>query len=99
MQFDILPTFVANCGHPESFNFTRSDYNDSRYLPKFNIEGHGGLPVEGSTIVFSCPPELGPISATCTENGEWKPDPSGLMCNDSSSSTAGYCLHCMVYTK
>ena len=47
---------------------------------------YGDLPVEGSTIMFSCPPGMdliGSNSATCMENGEWEPDPSGLMCNDS----------------
>ena len=41
------------------------------------------VPVEGSTITFSCPPGLvlnGSNSATCTGNGEWEPDPRGLIC-------------------
>ena len=41
------------------------------------------LSIEGSTVRFSYPPGLsliGPNSATCTENGEWKPDFSELMC-------------------
>ena len=45
--------------------------------------------MEGSTIRFSCPPGLeltGPDSATCTEYGEWEPDPSGLTCNVSESN-------------
>ena len=44
------------------------------------------IPVEGTTVWFSCPPGLvvnGPDSATCMENGEWEPDPSGVMCTDS----------------
>ena len=43
----------------------------------------GILPIEGATFNFSCPPGLaliGPNSTTCTENGEWEPDPSGLTC-------------------
>lgn len=39
--------------------------------------------VEGSIVTFSCLLGLvliGPSSATCTENGEWKPDPRGLTC-------------------
>ena len=47
---------------------------------------HDNLPVEGSNITFSCPPGfilIGPNSTICVENGEWEPDPSGLMCNDS----------------
>ncbi|MCG8621710.1 MAG: CCP domain-containing protein [Proteobacteria bacterium] len=77
----IYIAFVANCGYPE----TESNYNimnDSGSVP--NIEGYNGLPVEGSIVTFSCPPELvltGPNSATCTGNGRWQPDPSGLMCN------------------
>ena len=42
------------------------------------------ISVEGTTIMFSCPPGLlliGSSSATCTENGEWEPDPSGVTCN------------------
>ena len=49
------------------------------------------IPVEGYTITFSCSPGLeliGPSSATCTGNGEWGPDLSGLMCN-------GKFLQCM----
>ena len=47
------------------------------------------IPVEGSTVRFSCPPGLeliGPDSATCTGNGEWGPDPRGIMCNDSAEN-------------
>ena len=53
-----------------------------------SIEGYDGLPVEGSTVSFSCPPEFmlsGPDSATCTENGEWEPDPRGIMCHHLTS--------------
>ena len=42
------------------------------------------IPVEGTTINFSCSPGLvlnGSSIATCTENGEWEPDPSGVECN------------------
>ena len=27
----------------------------------------------GSTIMFTCLPGMEPMNATCTENGEWKP--------------------------
>ena len=50
------------------------------------------LPLEGSMVTFSCPPGqelVGPNSATCTENGEWGPDPSGVMCNQSQSDPTG----------
>ena len=50
------------------------------------VENNEALPVEGSNITFSCPPGLvlvGYQSAKCMENGEWEPDPSQLMCNNS----------------
>lgn len=67
---------VVSCGRPELFTAS----NDS--VP--NIEGI--LSAQGSTVMFSCPPKmelLGPPLSTCTMNGEWEPDPSGVMCNDS----------------
>ena len=78
--------YAAKCEDP---NLLLQLHNDS--TPK--IEGYDDLipgPVEGSTIRFSCPPGLeltGPDSATCTEYGEWEPDPSGLTCNVSESNT------------
>ena len=71
----IIP--IANCGHPELLLTTISKNS----TPK--IEAYNDLPVEGSTVRFSCPPGLvliGPNLATCTVNGEWEPDPSQLMC-------------------
>ena len=70
---------VANCGHPDLLLW--SVRNDS--VP--SIEAYDDLPIEGSTIMFSCPNGLklvgGPSNlATCT-SGEWEPDPSDLMCN------------------
>ena len=50
------------------------------------------IQVEGSTIRFSCLAGLeltGPNSAACTGNGEWEPDPSGVMCNESKSDAVG----------
>ena len=77
----IIPTLllynIANCGHPETESYY--SVNDSRSVP--NIEDYDGLPVEGTTVTFSCPPGLvltGPSSVTCTGNGRWQPDPSGL---------------------
>ena len=69
---------IAKCGQPELLLIA----NDS--VP--NIEGYNGLPIEGSVISFSCPPGLsliGPNFATCTETGEWEPDLSSLVCNNS----------------
>ena len=70
---------IANCGHPELLSI--GEANDS--VP--SIEGYNGIPIEDSTITFSCPPGLsliGPNVATCTETGQWDPDISGLLCND-----------------
>ena len=70
---------VANCGHPKLL-LTISNNSTSK------IEAYNDLPVEGSTVRFSCPPGLvliGPNSAICLENGEWEPDPSQLMCINS----------------
>ena len=50
------------------------------------IEGNNGFPVKGSTVRFSCPCGqvlLGSHSAKCTENGEWEPDLSEIMCHHS----------------
>ena len=55
------------------------------------------VPLEGSTVTFSCPPGwelVGPNSATCTKNGEWGPDPSGIMCNQSQSDPTGLMCTC-----
>ena len=70
---------IANCGQPE-------------FLPRANesvpnIESYDGLPIEGSTIMFSCPPGLLVIGlnlATCSDNGEWEPNLHDLVCNDSN---------------
>ena len=43
-----------------------------------------GLPADaGTTVNLTCPPNLsliGPNSTSCIGNGEWEPDPSGVMC-------------------
>ena len=79
----ILLLYTVNCGHPELISTMSNDSvmnNDS--VPSVRAD-YPDLPIEGRSIMFSCPPgwELtGPNSATCTGNGEWEPDPSGLMC-------------------
>ena len=85
----IIILLVGNCGDPTLLLPVNNSVLNV-VLPVnnsvLNVESYDGLPIEGSTVRFSCPPELvlvGPNSATCTENGEWEPDPSGLMCNDS----------------
>ena len=46
--------------------------------------GDNDLSADIGTIVdLTCPPDLslvGPNSIACIENGEWEPDPSGVMC-------------------
>ena len=48
------------------------------------VVGYDGLTADiGTTINFTCPPDLsliGPNSTTCTRNGEWEPDPNEAMC-------------------
>ena len=54
------------------------DYVDDNSVPAY---------IEGSTVSFSCLPGfelIEPNSATCTENGEWIPEPTGIMCNNMS---------------
>ena len=67
----VLHHDVAKCGHPLIGS-------------PLKVIGYDGLPADiGTTIDFTCPPDLsliGPTSATCTGNGEWTPDPSGVMC-------------------
>lgn len=45
--------------------------------------GNGVTANVGTTISFTCPPDLslkGINSTTCTGNGVWTPDPSGVTC-------------------
>ena len=90
IQYSII--LIAKCGHP---NLLQQVNNDSVPI----IDAYDSIPfLEGSTIRFSCPSgyELtGPNSANCTGNGEWEPDPSGLMCNVSEGYN--YTLHSSVH--
>ena len=73
---------IANCGHPEVLFTARNEF-----VPKV-VRTEDFIPVEGSTVTFSCPPGfelIGSDTATCTENGIWEPDPSRLICNNSTS--------------
>ena len=66
---------TANCGRLE----LSPTCGDS--VPK--VLDYDGLPIEGNTIRISCSLGMiliGPNSTTCTGNGEWEPDPSGLLC-------------------
>ena len=69
--------FLANCGYQELQFLSTLLGNDS--VPRVDDL----MPVEGTTIAFSCPSGtalIGPDSATCMENGKWEPDPGGLTC-------------------
>ena len=76
--FCIIPC-SGYCGRPELLS----------------TESNGSVPIvvcyddlAPMEVRFSCPPGyelIGPNSANCTENGDWKPDPGQLMCNVSSS--------------
>ena len=48
------------------------------------VVDYDGLTADIGTIVnFTCPPDLlliRPNSTSCTGNGVWAPDPSGVMC-------------------
>ena len=93
MMIPLLSLCVANCGHPEMLFTVR---NDSDLVPKVAFVGTDDLiPVEGTTVTFSCPSGfelIGPHTATCRENGIWEPDPSGLICSISSSEGTVRCL-------
>ena len=85
----ILFLYIANCGDPELLSTVS---NDS--FP--NVVGFDDLiPVEGTSIMFSCPPGLvlnGSDTSTCMENGKWEPDPSGLVC-----TLQGKIFHCRLH--
>jgi hypothetical protein len=87
-HMQIPVTLLAKCERPQLMPVcTTSCSTDS--VPAIVGIDDNDIPVEGNTITFSCPPGLeliGPNSATCTGNGEWGPDLSGLMCNDSVSA-------------
>lgn len=80
---------IANCGHPELLPTCSADS-----VPQ--AVGYGDIiPVDGSTITFSCLPGfilVGSNSATCMENGLWKPDTRRLMCNESKGIMYS-CMH------
>ena len=78
--------YVAKCERPELIPVCTTSCNS---VPTIMGIDDNDIRVEGNTITFSCPPGLelvGPNSATCTGNGEWGPDLSGLMCNNSASA-------------
>ena len=65
--------YVAKCGPPMIDSVVEVVIHDTEGL-RADI---------GTTVNFTCPPDLsleGISSTTCTENGEWTPDPSGVMC-------------------
>ena len=59
--------------------------NDEQFCRGILVDyGDNDLPADIGTIVnLICPPDLSlvrPNSIACTGNGEWEPDPSGVMC-------------------
>ena len=82
---------IVKCGPPVLMPVTCTMICNTDAIPTVN--GYDDLlPMEGSMVTFSCPPGrelVGPSSVTCTENGEWGPDPRGVMCNQSLSDTTG----------
>ena len=72
-----LLLILANCREPEFISPVES-------VPRVITGYDDVIPVEDTTIMLSCPPGLvliGASSATCMENGEWEPNPSGVTCN------------------
>ena len=69
---NIITMVIAKCGHPMMNSSVKVvDYGDN------------DLSADIGTIVnLTCLPDLslvGPNSIACTGNGEWQPDPSGVM--------------------
>ena len=63
---------VQICGNPE-------DLVDN----SVRIFGYTEPAVEGTVVIFHCPPGLvldGTNTSTCTENGEWEPPPHEIHC-------------------
>ena len=80
---------TVNCGYPELLSAMGNDsgINNDSMVPSISAD-FPDFPIEGSIVTFSCPPGfalIGPDSATCAENKEWEPDPSGLMCKSNNS--------------
>ena len=72
----ILLIATVTCDYPE--------IND--HIDSIRVSGSSNPALEGTSIKFHCPPgqELtGSESTTCMANGEWKPDPRNITCNES----------------
>ena len=81
--------FSGNCGYAE----LSTPGNDS--VPMVETLGDTDLPVQGITFTFRCPPGralVGPNSTTCTETGEWEPDPSEAVCTGKSGTVKHFKL-------
>ena len=73
-------TCIGNCGSPQTLLQNGPD------IIVFVVSGYinESEPVmEGTTVNYTCPAGMvlsGPNSSTCTENGEWEPDPMEVEC-------------------
>ena len=94
--------YIVNCGIPE-IPFAL-DNESTPVVVDYVDDTTAHVPVsvytENSTVRFSCSSGfklIGPDSVTCTENGDWVPDPSGIVCN---MSLEGECamMHKLVPT-
>ena len=73
-----LSFFVAAC------NYSRLQEGNT----VVRIINYSRPALEGTSIMFDCPPGLeltGSESSTCTENGDWTPDPRNITCSRSKS--------------
>lgn len=72
MSFFYLLFLIAKC---RSVSIDRNDL--------LTITGYRDPALVGTNLSFSCLPGSifsGPNSSTCTEEGLWDPDPSGVVC-------------------
>ena len=86
----IYHSIIARCDHPLS-QLTNG-------ATEVQVSGYGDLAIAGTVVNFSClsglPDKIltGPISSTCTGNGEWEPDPIYVMCKGNWKINFDYCV-------
>ena len=84
---------VVKCGPPALMPVMCTMTCNSDSIPRV-VDYDELVTLERSMVTFSCPPGqelVGPNSATCTWNGEWEPDPRGIMCNQSQADPGLTC--------